>query len=437
MLARWHKALFIIVIVLPFLAQGVPYPGGIPLFLPFAALLLPATILLRLADKGVSGLVLGDTAFMVICAVLLLSYAYGIILSTDFPGIMLLREAVTGVVAMTVVFTVANSDWDKATRDRLVKAIAWVLLAVGVFVGTLGAMKLMVFVMRGELLNFVSVASSGPYPWGTSLVSDYNFYALTILVAILAGLFLCKDRRPAGQVLLTVVITGLIVVGFLAGSRRFWVVAPVFILLQGTWSIARDGFRTYFPVVGTLLVLAVAGPLFVLARSNEGLVDLLTSGWNLQYRLSTLLDSGSGFGMGARFELWYVASDRLTGAVPWVGSGFDYMRWFSCEFGDCSGDGYPHMPVLSAYLYGGVVAGAAVITLYVYTTIAGLRLMSHGTAVAWLIFPLMAALFFAAISANGPFSIRSHIILGALCVGLLHAERAERAEFRPGVTKPA
>jgi hypothetical protein len=427
MLDSWHRALFVVVIVLPFLAQGVPYPGGIPLFLPFAALLLPATVLLRVANKGISGVVVGDGIFMFICVALIMSYAYGILLSTDFPGIMLLREMVTGVVAMTVVFTVANSDWDKATRDRLVEVIAWLFLAVGVFVGALGAMKLIVFVMRGELLEFVSAASSGPYPWGTSLVSDYNFYALTILTAILAGLFLCKDRGPAAQIVLAIVIAGLIVVGFLAGSRRFWVVAPVFIVFQAAWAVARGGFRTYLPVICTLLVLGLAGPLALAAGAGQDFGELLTSGWNIQYRLSTLLDAGSGFGLRDRFELWYAAADRLTGTTPWAGSGFDYMRWFSCEFGNCSGDGYPHMPILSAYLYGGMLVGIVVILMYVYMTVAGIRLMSYGYVMSWLIFPLMAAFLFAAISANGAFSIRSHVLLGALCVGLLHAEKADLA----------
>jgi len=432
MLGNWHRALFIIVIALPFLAQGVPYPGGIPLFLPFAALLLPATVLLRLADRGVSGFVVGDTAFMVACTFLLMSYTYGIILSTDFPGIALLREAVTGVAAMIVVFTVANSEWSKADRDGLVVAAAWVLLAIGIFVGALGVIKFSLFISRGQVLGFVAAASSGPYPWGTSLVSDYNFYALTILTAILAGLFLCTGRGPVVQVILALIVAGLIIVGFLAGSRRFWVATPLFLLLQGTWMVARGGLRQHVPLLGTLLVLAVAGPLLILARVEQGLGGLLASGWNFQYRLSTLLDSSTGFGLANRFELWYAAADRLTGAVPWVGSGFDYMRWFSCEFGDCSGAGYPHMPVLSAYLYGGVLAGAAVIMLYAYTTIAGLRLMSYGKTVAWLIFPMMAALLFAAMSANGPFSIRSHVLLGALCVGFLHGERADAVKLRAG-----
>jgi hypothetical protein len=100
------------------------------------------------------------------------------------------------------------------------------------------------------------------------------------------------------------------------------------------------------------------------------------------------------------------------------------MRWFSCEFGDCSGAGYPHMPVLSAFLYGGIISAIFVVAFYLYTTLAGFRLLAAGPVLGWLVFPMMAALVFAAISANGPLSIRTHVLLGALCVGLLFAERA-------------
>jgi hypothetical protein len=429
-LDKWHQALLIIVLALPFLGQGIPYPGGVPLFLPFAALLLPATVLLRIAQRGRSGLILGDSDFMVICGVILLSYVYGIILSADYPGIPLLRDLITGIVAMIVVFTVCNADWTKSDRVALVNALAWTLFLIGVFVGAMGALKFGLFVMRGQMLDFVAAASSGPYPWGTSLVSDYNFYALTVLVAILAAMFLAANYKFSGQVFIAVIIVGLFVVGFLAGSRRFWLAAPIFIAIQSLWMISGNGLRRCMPLFSTFLFLLVIGPFMILLVGDVDPEQMMTSGWNLQYRLSTFLDATTGFGLSSRFDLWSAATERLTGATPWVGSGFDYMRWFSCEFGDCSGNGYPHMPLLSAYLYGGVVAAIAVAALYVYTIIAGLRLVLHGGVLGWLLFPMLAALVFAAISSNGPLSIRTHVLLGAFCVGLLYAERNEHRGFR-------
>lgn len=437
MLSDVHRMVFVLVITLPFLGQSIPYPGGIPLFLPVAVLLLPATVLLRIAGRGVSSVVVSDGLFMAISALVLLTYVYGIILSADFPGEELFRDVFTGIVAMAIVFTVGNSEWSRETRNRLVLTLAWTFLAIGAFVGAIGAYKFWLFVSRGETLGYILAASSKGYPWGTSLVSDYNFYALTILTAILSALYLCKGRTAGLQVALALTVAALIVVGFLAGSRRFWVVAPLFILMQLVWMMSKSGARAYLPLLAVISILLVGTPLAISAAADEGLVDLITTGWDLQYRLRTLVDTDAGFGLRDRFELWYVAADRLTGVTPWVGSGFDYMRWFSCEFGDCGGDGYPHMPILSAYLYGGIVAGAAALAVYLYMTIAGIRLMSQGSAVAWLIFPMMAAFVFAGISANGPFSIRSQVVLGALCVGFLYAERIDAARSqanREGLT---
>jgi hypothetical protein len=429
-LDTWLRGLLIIVLALPFLGQGIPYPGGVSLFVPFAALLLPATVLLRIAQRGRSALVIGDPAFMVICGAVLLSYAYGIILSFDYPGFTLLRDSITGIVAMMVVFTVCNSDWNRADRESLVKTFAWTLLSIGVFVGAIGALKFWLYVTQGQMIGFVAAASSGPYPWGTSLVSDYNFYAYTILASILAAMFLALDRQPLGQVIIALTVIALIAVGFLAGSRRFWVTAPLFIAFQLVWMISSNGLRRCLPLAATFGALLLALPLVIIVVFGDQLTQLMTAGWNLQYRLSSFLDSSTGFGLGTRLELWSSAADRLTGAAPWVGSGFDYMRWFSCEFGDCSGAGYPHMPLLSAFLYGGIVSAVFVIAIYLYTTVAGFRLMSFGPVLGWLVFPLMAALLFAAISANGPLSIRTHILLGALCVGLLFAEKRNIPERR-------
>ena len=289
------------------------------------------------------------------------------------------------------------------------------------------------------------MASSKDYPWGTSLHSDYNFYALTILAAILSAMFLSAGRRPAVQSILALLIVGLIVVGFLAGSRRFWIVAPVIILLQVLWMISVSGIRAHRAMFSTLLIVVFGLPLALLFSSDASVSRVMTSsweavqsGWNLQYRLMTILDSGSGFGMGDRFEMWDFAIERLAGSASWTGSGFDYMNRFSCEFGDCGGGGYPHMPLLSAYLFGGWFAAIAALSIYAYTTVASYRLFAHGRTVAWLFFPLLATLLFAAISANGPFSIRSHIILGALCVAFLRVTKADddSADRQGSIRKP-
>ncbi len=106
------------------------------------------------------------------------------------------------------------------------------------------------------------------------------------------------------------------------------------------------------------------------------------------------------------------------------------MDRFGCEFSVCGGPGTPHMPILSAFLYGGAIAAVAAGAMYIYITLASVRLFARDFEFGWLFFPLLAALMFGAISGNGPLSTRSYIILGALCVGFLRAIHVELGSVR-------
>ena len=372
---------------------------------------------------------------MAIFALTVMTYIYGFIISIDVPYAYLLRETANGVIGMVVVFAIANSGWTESERVQLVKTVASALLCIGLFVGVLGAYKIWLFLSSGERLDFVVAASGVVYPWGTSLVSDYNFYTLTILAAILSALFLTTYARPLGQTILALLITFLLTVGTMAGSRRFWLIAPLMVAVQSFWMISRYGVRYYSVGFSVLLLCLIGLPVILYFVAGDVFELVFTTAWDLQYRFLTIFDvfdSDYGAGLGSRYELWAFAIDRLEGFVVWFGSGFDYLNRFSCEFGDCIGGAYPHMPILSAYLYGGWIAAVAAFTLYAYIILAGLRLLARKSAVAWLFFPMMAAFFFAAISANGPFSIRSHIILGALCVGFLRAANIDDESVRRG-----
>lgn len=425
MIGAWHKGLFVLVVILPFLGQAYPIPGAIPLFLPISLMLAPITLLIRVADRGVPGVVVGDIRFLTVLVVTVLTYLYGIVLSTEMYYEFLLREIGNGIIAVMIVFSIANSGWSAAEMAKLVRTAAVVMLLIGVFVSAVGAYKFWLFVSAGEQMALIVSASGSEYPWGTSLVTDYNFYALTIIAAILSGLFLAADARPSVQSVLAFLIVFMFVVGTLAGSRRFWLVAPVFVVAQCSWMVYRRGISRNGALLGTLVLCLVGLPVVLYVLASDVFEIVIAIAWDFQYRLSTMFDSNTGFGMGSRFGIWSFAIDRLEGSVPWFGDGFDYIGRFSCEFAQCGGAGYPHMPILSGYLYGGVLAAIANFALYVYITVAGFKALSHRYEFAWLFFPLFSTLLFAAISGNGSLSIRSFVVLGAVCAGMLWAIGAE------------
>jgi hypothetical protein len=427
---RLYRAVFILVIVLPFLGQAFPTPGAIPLFVPVALLFLPATLLLRIADRGVPGLLLGDPRFMAITALIVLTYIYGFIISIDLQYEFVFREVVNGVVAMLVVFAIANSDWTAEDCKAMVQALAWALLSVGLFVSVLGAYKFWLFLMAGEQLDFVVAASGAEYPWGTSLVTDSNFYSLTTLVAILSALYLANYVRPLSQAVLVMLVGVLFAVGVAAGSRRFWVAAPLIVGAQLLWMVWRSGVRQNSIVLTGLILLLGGVPATIYLVAPDFFDVVFTQAWDLQYRFRTLFASDLGYEYGSRTDVMEFGIRRLDGFVAWFGGGFDYLNRFSCEFTVCGGAGYPHMPLISAFLYGGVIAAVAALAMYVYITVASIRLLPHAYDFGWLFFPMLVALLFGAISGNGPLSIRSYIILGAVCVGLLRAIQVESTGVR-------
>jgi hypothetical protein len=433
MLGSWYRALFVTVIVLPFLGQAFPTPGAIPIFVAIAVLLLPTTLLIGIADGGIPGLLLGDGRIMTIFALTVMTYIYGFLLSTDAPFLYLLRETSNGIVGMIVVFAIANSGWTIEERARLVRTMASALLIIGLFVGVLGAYKFSLFLSSAERLDFVVDASGAVYPWGTSLVTDYNFYSLTILVAILSALFLMAYVRPSGQIVLALLVAFLIVVGTLAGSRRFWVFAPILLGAQSIWMISRYGVARYSIGFSVLLLYLIGLPAILYFVAPDLFEFVFTSAWDMQFRFLTIFnyfDSNFGAGTGSRYEHWAFGINQLEGFAAWIGSGFDYMYRFSCEFTSCGGAGYPHMPIISAFLYGGAAAAVMALTLYVFVTYAGWRLLDYNFDFAWLFFPLLTTLLFGAISGNGPLSTRSYIIVGALCVGFLRAMHVDSDSTR-------
>ncbi len=429
MLGSMQRLLFVLVIAFPLLGQSFPY--GFPVFLPLLLLLSIVTCLLRISDEGFSGLLVGDPWFVAICTATFLSYVYGIVISVDVQGPYVLREMANGIVVILLILVMANSGWSTAQRDRLVKSFASLALLIGLFVGGIGSYKFW-RLLSGEQLGFVREASSAGYPWGTSLVTDYNFFALTIMVAILSALFLSTGRRMPEQIFLGLAAAFLVGVGMLAGSRRFWVVAPLMIVIQLFWMVLRHGIRRNAVLINVLLLCIIGLPVAVYLYASDDFERMISTGWGLQERLLSILEPGREFGMSSRLLRWEFAVQQLQGFVPWFGSGFDYLNRFSCAFGECAGPGYPHFPILSAYLYGGVMAAIVAVLLYVYIMIAGLKILVDRGAIAWLFFPMLVAFVFGAISANGPLSIRSFLVLGTLCVGFLYALRIEKIRLEHG-----
>jgi len=429
-IAAFRNGAMILVLVLPLFSQA--FPHGLPLFLPTVFVML----VLVLADTGLKvGLqncVIGPVGFAVVMGLVMASYVYGLLLAKGPEPFQLAREFSNGLVAVALLLAAGSLRWDRPALERFLTRLH---LAIIVFAGAAAVAGLykLFRLMQGQILSWVAVDGRA-YPWGTSLVPEYNYYALTMLIGLLSVMALARQASTRQQVLLAFVFLLFLVTGMLAGSRRYWVAIPVFFGLQYLWARRGAGspgrpLRIFNWTIGLALFAAIGGSLLFASDTVIAYVDLA---WNFEARFGSLLDPNQG--LNPRTSRWIYAIANLDGSIPWFGSGFEYMRNFGCEFLYCESADHPHMPLLSAFLFGGVAAVAAALLMYGFIVTSSMRLAYGRSAAGGLAIQVLALLVFSLISGNGPLDSRAFIVLGTLVVFLSHA--LYRTQPRGGARAP-
>lgn len=401
--------LFMLALLFAFLGQAFPY--GVPLFLPCALVAFMLALLCAAWRNGIARVRLGSGPFPLLVTLALVFFLYGLLLTTKWD--VSLRSEVFNAIAVLLLWVVAaNRDADAQRLHRHVARFMKLLMIVAVLLAWLGLVKFLLF-LQGHRLSFVEQAAGGQYPWGTSLTADYNMYALTMTAGGLAALsWLLSARSLPAKLLASGLLLSLLAAGFLSGSRRFWVVAPLMFALLVVSGIRREGSKRALGGVTVLLACVAALVALLYWFVPIDWAKLANTGWDLQYRLATLLDSGQSGGLEARFSRWQFATHMLTDYRVWIGSGFDYLAVYSCHFDDCVVAGYPHNPVISAWLYAGVAGALSVLALLGYFLYCGLQLLRGAMPLLGAL--LIAHLPFTVISSNGPFAVKSMLVTGLL-----------------------
>jgi len=70
------------------------------------------------------------------------------------------------------------------------------------------------------------------------------------------------------------------------------------------------------------------------------------------------------YGLDSRVDRWQLALDLLAQGAWLGGMGFAYHEVFSCRFAACSFLDYPHFPILSEWLIGGVAGAVVAVAIY-------------------------------------------------------------------------
>jgi hypothetical protein len=83
------------------------------------------------------------------------------------------------------------------------------------------------------------------------------------------------------------------------------------------------------------------------------------------YRLLGTMGADQAYGSESRAEKWKMGMRLLEERVWLGGIGFAYHQAFSCRFTACDRLDYPHFPILSEWLVGGIAGAVVAVAIYV------------------------------------------------------------------------
>lgn len=394
----------------PLISQSMPYVGVLFFLLIILVVLSSLNLLYSVAVTELWRDSLWRMLFLMI-----ITFFYGMFLSLTAVTLPVIKDAARGVVFLYVWTIVLQLHLRNQYQIilNIIKDCSKVIFFTSIVLAIFGLAKYNMS-LSGFRLDFL-ISDSQRYPWGTSLVGDYNFYALTLLIG---GFTVIKywsgSASSLSAVLYGCIFSIIYYAAWFAGSRRFWVASPV---LFGLYFYHIDGIRRALNlklkwrefIVGMILALSLISILNYIAKltyidSING-YEFVGSVAAIDTRAADFVQSRGLSGVPSRTYRWAHAFEIGGIKSELFGGGFGYRKDYGCLFNKCKVDDYPHAPILSAFLYGGIIAAFLTAALFFYALFISYQLIKSRSIFADLAFGLVAVVIFSSVSGDTLFSL--------------------------------
>lgn len=376
------------------LSQYQPYAAGIALASPFLAELLGWKVALILILPWAFLTVISrprmhlssiSAMFLVLIVWHVLSQVY----SPSKFGALTLKDALIATVLILIASTISDVT-------RFLKGFSLTVLFIGLVTSVVGLAKL--FLQdRGYLIDPILRWCPGQYPQGSNICGDYNLMGLTWLASLAV---LISWRINLSRLMHLIMMVPLIAAGLAVGSRRFLILLPLLLVLWPIISWRLGGIKKasveLFGVSFSLLLAWVSLAFIAAPEQFERFRfgdEPFTVNWRLvgngpptgvyspnrAYPEVIFGTIGEG-SLEARVERWKFGLD-LARSNSILGSGFSYQEAYSERFVEGFYLDYPHLPILSQALIGGVPLLILCLLIYVRLSIESLRTILNGRAI--------------------------------------------------------
>ena len=366
----------------------------------------------------------------ILIAIYLLINFYGLIITEGKGPALVQKELVWGVIlffssyAVLMMFRTSNfcSRFDRVSN-----------IIFQVFAAVVAALSILKFSMWSQNIALQWIISSdSSYPIGSALVGDINFFSLTIFILSMTTFSVWRTSKSlVAMLLLSCLLFCLVFAGFAAGSRRFLIVGctflPVVLFLNYVrGQISFKELKILF--IGCMLGLAIVLCLvYAVDFSRFFESGKIVNDYSFGSTYRTLMLESRAYGFDSRLIRLSFGGSMIDIKTLVMGSGFDYVMAFGCEFLNCLSGDYPHLPVLSGVLSSGILGGITCILLFVNALYVGLKLMIQSkNQIEWGASVVVTVLF-ASISGNTLFSIPVFfvVLIYGLCA-CLNSDWVER-----------
>jgi len=412
-------------ITLAVIVLGLSMPYGVPLVSCLLMLQVFLGVSIAITTKKIPNVFLPRELVLVIFFAVFF-ILWGSFLSRALYGEVRvdLSNILSLAIASPFFLAIIQSNCFSYLRGTFVRSCAW-----GGFLVSLVCLYKFKLLLSGEQFWWVEIwLGNKPYPWGTSLQPDYNMCALGLTISLLClikGFLDCPSLMgkflrfsSALIVLISVVLTGsrrgavvllmFAVVGLLYGFYRFINGFLVQKLNAMSFKGLMAGFLVLFTIFGTGMLWKGFGMDYLQGGEFRRLMRRFDT---MRHFGATLIKSRSD-----PLEVGLKTAQRSSPQAFLIGGGFDYLSTMSPS----SMEVYPHNPLVSALLYGGLPA--LFFTLYVL--LRGLfiwvRLFVEERLLAVVFFVLNLFCF---ISSNSYFSIKLGCFMLAIGMILVHNKK--------------
>ncbi len=436
------KLVIFCAICIPLIMQAAPIVWFNISSLLMGCLLLAGLINFR---SSISYLIKPDY-FLIIFLLYFLSMCLGLALSTEKLNSFVLRDIAWGFCLLGLTVIVFSSLTTLIEKKLFVTQISLVVVIVGTIISLVGCLKYLLL-SEGSTMGFVQIAWFGrTYPAGSSLSIDYNFFSLTLLISSFASLTLWRKSSSLFMILsFGICFSIMLIMGYLSGSRRFFIVATLIYPILFILFLRAEPTMKFQRLIILIISFTLVFFIILIFDNYVNVSKLLENsyhfgpgtglvGRDLGYDYivtvyQTLTFKEESFGLGSRFERWQYGIELSSSTNFLYGGGFDYLNKFGCKFnaipvGDntCDEIGYPHSPILSAFLYGGLIAFLSTLALLIYCSFIGLKLLLFSNEFFEWGAALLSTMLFTFISGNTYFSMPVFFIILTVSVFACRSE---------------